>query len=110
MKYTTKSGKELPPEVVEVIGQLKKENYSLGNTWNLNCANLDEATKLMLIDVWEDDFTEFYKLYPKKDYDSFGNEIVKGEMCLFSDYESNLTNDRKPQEFICIGESQKKNT
>lgn len=82
MKYTTKSGKELPPEVVEVIEQLKKEYgenncTAFGLNWFPIPTTIDKAITAIYM---EDNFTEFYKLYPKKDLDSYGNEIVKGEM------------------------------
>lgn len=82
MKYTTKSGKELPPEVVEVIEQLKKECgenncIAFGLNWFPIPPTIDKAITAIYM---EDNFTEFYKLYPKKDLDSYGNEIVKGEM------------------------------
>lgn len=88
MKYTTKSGLELPPEVVEVIEQeqarqkLHKDDFKITNYgffWN------HTANSKVWSDIYNyDDFTEFYKLYPKKevqkDLDSYGNEIHKGEM------------------------------
>ena len=108
MKYTTKSGKGLPPEVVEVIEQLKEEHKSDIHVWGFIWIGIPIHLNRALDLIYShDDYTLFNALYPKKDLDSYGNEIVKGEMCLFSDYESNLTNDRKPQEFICIGEKSK---
>ena len=78
MKYTTKSGKGLPPEVVEVIEkQHKGGSTAFGINWSAIGLPLYRALELILE---KDDFTEFYKLYPKKDLDSYGNEIVKGEM------------------------------
>ena len=92
MKYTTKSGKELPPEVVEVIEQMKKEHgkrdcIAFGINWESIPDDIDRA----LTSIWYDDnFTKFYKLYPKKDLDSYGNEIVKGEMVHAADHENML--------------------
>jgi len=89
MKYTTKSGKELPPEVVEVIeNEQKLQNYKysddrFGLFWKQTTQGYD-----FWQDIYDNKFTEFYKLYPKKDYDSYGNEIVKGEVVEVSDYES----------------------
>lgn len=78
MKYTTKSGKELPPEVCEAIANLQ---FDGNGTWCRDWRKIKQPLLSALLKIWHnDDFTEFYKLYPKKDLDSYGNEIVKGEM------------------------------
>ena len=107
MKYTTKSGKELPPEVVEVIEQertlqpfIEREEYNFGFMWSRSKQGSDFWIKIHD----HDDLTEFYKLYPKKDLDSYGNEIDKGEMCEFRDKESE---EWKEREYIAFGEKRK---
>lgn len=82
MKYTTKSGKELPPEVVEVIEQeqklqpnIGKDDCVFGFSWSHARQKYDFWYKI----YFNDDFTEFYKLYSKGDVDSYGNKITKGE-------------------------------
>ena len=92
MRYTTKSGKDLPHEVVEVVEELKKEYgenncVAFGLNWLPIPPTIDKAITAIYM---EDNFTEFYKLYPKKDYDSYGNEIVKGEMVHAADHENML--------------------
>ena len=86
MRYTTKSGKDLPHEVVEVIEQEQARQRKIGilvdNTfdWGLDWLQLGKLEVPFINISHRDNFTEFYKLYPKKDLDSYGNEIVKGEM------------------------------
>lgn len=105
MKYTTKSGKELPPEVVEVIEQEQKLQYDLEGKedyWFGFNTKYSRQGSLCWADIYtKDDFTEFYKLYPKKDYDSFGNEIVKGEMVKVKHGENN---DWVEREFFGIAD------
>lgn len=107
MKYTTKSGLELPPEVVEVIEQeqarqkLHKDDFKITNYgffWN-HTAN----SKVWSDIYFYDDFTEFYKLYPKKYLDSYGNEIHKGETVYVGNSQNELQ-ENKPREFVCVAE------
>ena len=92
MRYTTKSGKDLPHEVVEVIEQEQARQRKIGilvdNTfdWGLNWLQLGKLEVPFINISHHDNFTEFYKLYPKKDVDSYGNHIVKGEMVEVRDY------------------------
>ena len=96
MKYTTKSGKDLPHEVVEVIEQEQARQRKIGilvdNTfdWGLDWLQLGKLEVPFINISHHDNFTEFYKLYPKKDLDSYGNEIVKGEMVHAADHENML--------------------
>ena len=101
MKYTTKSGLELPPEVVEFLKQEQNKcGYRETAIWGFTWA--DSKHERMLFDMHlNNDFTEFYKLYPKKDLDSYGNEIVKGEIVEVRDREER---EWKQREFVCIAE------
>lgn len=93
MKYTTKSGKELPLEVVEVIEKEQARQRKIGIfvdktfDWGLDWLQLNKLEVPFINISHDNNFTEFYKLYPKKDVDSYGNEIVKGEFVEVRDVE-----------------------
>ena len=106
MKYTTKSGKELPPEVVEVIEQertlqpfIEREEYNFGFMWSRSKQGSDFWIKIHD----HDDLTEFYKLYPKKDLDSYGNEIVKGELVHVGDTQAEVE-ENIPRELVGVAD------